>query len=134
MRLVLVSLVVLACGGAPAKPSITDRDWSLVSIGDRTDPSGMDGKPLTLRLDSATSHASGYAGCNQYGGSYTLAGDKLTFGPTMSTKMFCEPTQQLEDAFLGALGVVATWELADDTLVLKSDGMPDMRFRQHQEK
>jgi len=128
MRLALVSLLVLACGGAPAKPAITDRDWSLVAIGERLHTVGMDGKPITLRLDSASSRASGFAGCNQYSGAYTLAGDKLTFGPTMSTKMFCEPSQRLEDAYLGALGLVSTWELAGDTLVLRSPGMPEMRF------
>ena len=89
----------------------------------------MDGDPLRLRLDSATSRAGGFSGCNSYSGDYKLEGSMLTFGPTASTKMFCEPVQALEDAYLKALGAVSSWQLSAGELTLRGDGA-ELRFRE----
>jgi heat shock protein HslJ len=112
-----------------AAPSIADRGWELIALGAESDPLGMDGKPLRLRLDSATSRAGGFAGCNSYGGGYKLEGSSLTFGAMASTKMFCEPVQAQEDAYLKALAAVSTWQLADGVLTLRGDGV-ELRFRE----
>jgi len=127
-RLALALLLMLGCSGG-AKPEITDRDWALIALGEESDPTGLDAKPVTLHLDSATSRASGFAGCNHYGGSYELGSRKLSFGPTMSTKMFCESSQKIEGAYLDALGRVSSWELADGFLTLRGDGGVRLRFR-----
>jgi putative lipoprotein len=127
-RLALALILVLACGGA-GKPAITDRDWALAALGDKADPVGAGGKPVTLRLDSAPPRASGFAGCNHFSGSYELSPGKLKFGPTISTKMFCESSQQVEDEYLAALGGVSSWELAGDVLTLRGEGGAALRFR-----
>jgi heat shock protein HslJ len=114
---------------AAATPTITDRDWALVALGDKSDPIGTGGKPLTLRLDPATSRANGFAGCNSFGGSFELDGEKLKFGPMISTKMFCESSQEIEDAYLAALAAVASWQLKDGTLILRGAQGPVLRFR-----
>jgi len=127
-RLAFAAIALLACSGA-GKPAVADRDWALVALGDQSDPAGTGGKPLTLHLDSAISRASGFAGCNQFSGSYQLGGGKLSFGPTMSTKMFCESSQQVEDAYLEALSGVSSWELSEGILTLRGDGGSVLRFR-----
>lgn len=114
---------------APAAPSITDRVWELHALGGQSEPLGLDGKPLRLRLDSATSRAGGFSGCNSYGGPYKLEGSTLSFGPTASTKMFCEPVQAQEDAYLKALAGVSSWQLVDGELTLRGDGV-ELRFRE----
>lgn len=61
---------------------------------------------LTLTLSSATGErrASGYAGCNRFGGQYQLKSGKLSMGPLMATRMACAGTRDaLERAYLDAL-------------------------------
>ena len=127
-RAAVALILTLACG-ATGKPEITDRDWTLVALGEKSDPAGMGGRPVTLRLDSATSRANGFAGCNSYSGSYELAGGKLSFGPAISTKMFCESSQAVEDVYLAALGKISSWELANGVLTLRGAGGTALRFR-----
>lgn len=46
--------------------------------------------------------------CNSIGGSYTTKGSELTFGPMMSTLMYCEGSQESE--FSSALGEVGSFK------------------------
>jgi heat shock protein HslJ len=91
-------LTVVACGPKPPVPnqppeastaSLDNREWVLVGLGEVAAPLGAGGRPATLRFDPATGRAAGFAGCNRYSAGYTLAGDSLTFGPAISTKMAC---------------------------------------------
>lgn len=62
----------------------------------------------------------GSAGCNNYFGSYTLDGAKITFGPLGSTQMFCEPAEKMqqEGDFLAALQQVASFKVGAEKLEL----------------
>ena len=144
MRNALTILLVLALAGcakreppkaeAPAQASvksIEDRDWDLVALGERDHPLGAGGKPATLRFDSAAQRAGGSAGCNRYNASYRLKGDSLSFGPGISTKMACPDGMELENAWLGALPKVATWNATDSTLTLNGEDGPLARFEAH---
>jgi heat shock protein HslJ len=112
----------------PAVTPITDRDWALVALGDQPSPLGRGNQPATLRLEASTSRAVGFAGCNQYSASYTLAGDSLRFGPAIATKMACVDGDKLERGFLGMLPVVTTYEVTDSALILKGPGGLLARF------
>jgi heat shock protein HslJ len=112
----------------PAKAPITDRDWELVELGAQSSPLGRGKQPATLRLESSSSRAVGFAGCNRFSASYTLAGDSLRFGPAIATKMACVDGDELERSFLGALPVVATYEATDSVLILKGPGGPLAHF------
>ena len=118
-----------AAPAAPSASAIVDRVWEVHMLGVQSEPLGMDGKPLRLRLDSATSRPGAYSVCNSYAGEYKLEGSALEFGPTAATKMFCEPVQALEDAYLKALAAVSSWRLADGELTLRGDGV-ELRFRE----
>ncbi len=100
-----------------------------MALGERAAPLGADDRPLTLRLESGASRAVGFAGCNRYSGSYTLAGDSLKFGPAISTKMSCGASDEVERSYLATLPLVVTYAVADDTLTLNGPGGTLARFR-----
>jgi len=142
----IVAVAVAACRQAPPRkqPSqastlarapvtgsamILDREWVLTALGDHSSPTGAGGRPATLRLESATKRASGFAGCNRYGATYVLTADSLRFGPSMSTKMACAEGDELERAFLAALAAVSTYQVSDSTLSLMGSGGVVARFK-----
>ncbi len=108
---------------------IADRDWELVTLGDHTNPRGTQDRPLTLRLNSEDFNAGGFAGCNGYGATYFLRGDSLRFEAPISTKMFCEGVQDVENEFLGALPRVTTYTVTDSTLTLHGSQGPIATFQ-----
>ncbi len=113
----------------PAAPmAITDRDWTLVELGDNTAPMGNGDRPVTLRLVSANGTAGGFAGCNRYNGPYTLEGNRLTFGPAISTKMGCQQGMDVEVSYLGMLPQVTNYEVTSSALVLVGGSGPLARF------
>jgi heat shock protein HslJ len=51
----------------------------------------------------------GTTGCNSYGGTYTLTGGKITFGPLRMTLMACAgPIGEVEGRFTAALAGATT--------------------------
>jgi heat shock protein HslJ len=80
------------------------------------------GSEITMTL-TESGEVTGNATCNTYNGSYTLDGDKITFGPLMTTKMACasDELNAQEQAYLVALGNTATWELANGVLTFRDD-------------
>ncbi len=124
-------LLLAACPSPQQQPGqeITGREWVLVTIGDQSSPAGRGNQPASLRLDVKDSHAAGFAGCNHFRASYTLAGDSLRFGPALATKMACALGDDLERSFLAVLPLVTTYEAADSALILKGAGGPLARFQ-----
>jgi heat shock protein HslJ len=57
-------------------------------------------------------------GCNGHGGSYTVQGDRLTFGPIVGTLIACaeEDIAQQERELLGALQGTVRYDLAGGKL------------------
>src|SRR6266511_773660 len=128
----------VGCGPKPPSPgpppplattTIADREWALVTLGERSTPLGAGGRPATLRLDSATSRAAGFGGCNRFSASYRLSGDSLSFGPVVSTKMACADGDELERSFLAALPAVAAYQVTDSALTLSGPDGVLARFR-----
>ena len=103
---------------AAAPMTVTDRDWALTGLGERTNPMGNGDRPPTLRLESATTRASGFAGCNRFSGPYTLVSDSLSFGALASTKMACAQGNDVEVAYLAALAEARTFTATDSVLTL----------------
>jgi len=131
-------LLLTACPG-PREPkqekptvpaaTITDREWALVALGNQPAPGGRGKRSATLRLEAKDSHAAGFAGCNHFRASFTLAADSLRFGPALATKMACADGDDLERSFLAVLPLVTTFEATDSALILKGAGEPLARFR-----
>ena len=131
-------LIVVACGPRPpvseqppavSTSSLDNREWALVGLGEVAVPLGAGGRPATLQFDPTTGRAAGFAGCNRYSAGYTLAGDSLTFGPAVSTKMACADGDELERGYLAMLPAIRSYALSDSTLTLSGSGGPLARFR-----
>lgn len=125
---VLVVAATVSCVTPKLPAGIENRDWFLVAIGSDTNVAATQTERPTLRLEA--SRAAGFAGCNHFAGSYTLNGDQVHFGPSASTKMFCEKTAAIEDKYLAALARVVRWSVAGDELTLSSDDGPVLRFKE----
>ena len=131
-------LLTLGCGRTPpaeqppkalaARP-ITDRDWQLVALGERTNPTGSGGQPITLRLDATMSRAAGFAGCNRYSAGYVLTADSLSLAAAISTKMACAEGMDVENSFLATLPSISTYQATDSTLILNGPAGALARFR-----
>lgn len=113
--IVAVLLAVAPLASAQSAPDLAGMNWTLVSIDGQA---VMDGTAVTLSFDE-DGRAGGSAGCNTYGGEYTLDGNSLTFGGLFSTMMACEDAiMQQESAYLAALESATSVEWVDGQLVI----------------
>ena len=113
----LAVLVLAACGdGTPAS---IEGQWKLVSLGGPATQLTVDPEIETL-IEFVQGNLSGNVGCNGFGGEYTVDGNTLTFGPIMSTMMFCEEVAVQESMTLSVLQEKVTFELDDSTLIITS--------------
>ncbi len=131
-------LTVVACGPKPpaseqppaaSTAPLDNREWTLVGLGELAAPLGAGGRPATVQFDPTAGRAAGFAGCNRYSAGYTLAGNSLSFGPAISTKMACADGDELERGYLAMLPAIRSYELSDSTLTLNGAGGPLARFR-----
>lgn len=114
---------------APGKASLFNTYWRPVELG---------GQPVTLRagtrephliLDLKDSRVRGYSGCNGFGGSYVLNGEKLGFRNIISTMMACLPIGDLEQRLFAALKNTASHVIRGEALELRgADGKVLGRF------
>jgi heat shock protein HslJ len=119
-------LAAAGCASFPryAEYALENRDWRLVELhGQPAVPStGM--REAGLRFGSDSLRVSGSGGCNRIAGTYTRDGDRLTFGPMLSTRMACADARlnRQEVEFLGAIQATTRYEITRDTLILARDG------------
>jgi heat shock protein HslJ len=117
--LALVIAVGASCGSGNVRAAegdtLTSSTWVLTpaSLGL---PSTSGAQP-TLRFTAGI--ASGFSGCNQYHGSYTVKGNALTFGPMATTMMACGPQETaVEAAYLDRLARAARFAVTSSRLDL----------------
>ena len=108
----------------------TDNAWQLIEI---AGPDGAMGAPTATSSPTLVfedGNAGGNASCNQYGGSYDLDGSSISFGPLVSTQMFCgDPgVMDQEMAYLAAMESVDAWAIDDGALTLSSNGDPVLKY------
>ena len=125
MRMEVVALMLLmACHSAPPGDpapvaSPVGVEWTLTSLGGQPAGKGAGGKPATLLLTDISSRASGFAGCNQFSGTYTLHGTSLAFGPLAMTRMACADGTNLERSYTMALEQTTSFKVTPKGLELR---------------
>jgi len=78
-------------------------------------------KDLTIQFEDGE-NAMGNGGCNGFSAPYEAGSDgSLTFGPVMSTMMFCENSSEQELAYFQALEKVTSFHLEGGQLILASE-------------
>ena len=116
--LIVGTLMLAGCGpfGGSSEEELAGQVWTLTAL--------MGEPPLPVTMIKAEFGAdgtvSGSSGCNTYFGPYEAGGNKLSFGqPMASTMMACEPAVMAqEQAYMKALGAVASYEIRDGKLTL----------------
>ena len=120
-----VALLIAGCahmGTASDQPrvrSLADTQWSIASINGAA-PAAQRKAEIRFSED----RISGNAGCNSFGGGYTIAGSSMTATQVISTKMACMGGgMEQENAFFKILGqpMAMTWQ-EDGSLTLSDDG------------
>ena len=103
---------------APASVGIEGPTWRLTALGDHSpgvDETQM--RPVTAHFEGG--RISGFSGCNQYIGGYTLNRDNVVIGSLAGTLMACsEPQMALEKAVMGALTGTLGYAITGDRLTL----------------
>ncbi len=103
---------------------LSGTSWDVIAYnnGKQAVTSVLAGSTLTMIFGEDGS-LSGSSGCNNYNGSYTLDGDKITIGPLAATRMACsEPAGVMEQEaqFWAALATAATYRIEGKRLALRT--------------
>jgi heat shock protein HslJ len=112
-----------------APGSLEGPTWRLVSLSGKeeramaTSPRGVTARFLSGRVE-------GFSGCNSYGGTYTIEGDRVTLGPLTGTMMACpEPAMALENAFKAAFVGTIRFAIAEDRLTVMTEAGGTLVFQ-----
>ena len=129
LPILCLTLIFIQCktaqqpASAAATATLENTYWKLAE---------MNGQPVITPTDAREVHMilgpmgtekqiKGFAGCNTIGGSYSTDGSKIKF-VTLSTKMFCEDTQDVENFFLKVLSQADSYKINGQTLELYQGG------------
>lgn len=82
------------------------------------------GKKAFITFNEIKKSAGGSGGCNGFGGTLVVNGNKISITEIISTQMFCEGIQQTENDFFNALRKVNRFEIKNKSLILYKDKMP----------
>lgn len=129
LSLILGTLAMTADANQSADLETTD--WQLIQFLDASGDTNalLESSLIDIRLRDGKFN--GEAGCNSYFGSYSTAGEKLTFThPVGTTMKSCpEPVMEQELAYLQLLDQVRSYHIDDETLVLLNDAQqPVLKF------
>lgn len=126
----IMSLIILsACNsskpaaspGNASTPSLTGTYWKLTELNGKPVGDAEEGKrrEIYLSLTSKENRVSGNAGCNGFGGTYTLQADgfRLSFSQMMRTQMACDGLD-LENEFMGILEKTDSYYITNNILQL----------------
>jgi len=114
-------------GGPTGGP--LDGRWTLDSIGGRK--VGRDAAGAFINFDPAKKSSGGNTGCNVFGGSYTVSGDRITIIDVISTMRACEEggRMTIERQFLDGLRDANRYLVNGSALTLFRDTEILLTFR-----
>jgi heat shock protein HslJ len=125
--------VTLACAGprtpqGPMPTGLTGINWRLISLAGRSPAASATGVDPSLTL-TTNNGVTGYSGCSQFSGSYTLQGDTLRFGTLTNSGTGCAGNMSLERNYLAALGATDRFQVSPDSLILFQRGAPGLVYK-----
>ena len=108
-------LILAACSGGSS--ASVEGTWKLDSYNQTPAAAGID-----TTIEFKDGQMSGNVGCNGFGGDYKVGGDTITFGPVMSTMMFCQgPQMDQEQAVLAVFQNSAMFTMNGNQLTITSE-------------
>lgn len=132
LPLIAAITVAAGCASTPpvaSKATLTNTYWKLTELhGARVTMAPEQEREVRITLDN-DGKVSGFTGCNQLMGGYTVAAEVLRFTQLGSTRMMCPaPAMQLESAVLAHLNSVTGFRIEGEQLILLKDGAPVARY------
>ena len=127
---ILVQNVARNNTNPPSRAKIlSNSNWQATRLGLVESPKGA--KDMAPSLSLQDGQASGFSGCNNFHGSYTLEGHSLKFGPLASTRKACfeDSAMITEQLFLEALAKVEGYSLNNGRLLLVGKKSPLIEFK-----
>jgi len=103
------------------------KEWKLEFLRSEGTLFGVEDKVPTLNFSEGKKVA-GFAGCNNFFGSYELTGRTLTFSGLGSTRKLCNEDMDLETAYLKVLSLELRALFSDGKMTLSADGGNQMIF------
>ena len=104
---------------------LLEHKWKLLKI----DNEAVGESPVYIQFNMEEGTFSGNAGCNHMSGGYTLDGDRIEFGQTAITLMYCEQYMDLEGNVLEKMGGGPyRWEITGDELKFYEGSQPVMAW------
>ena len=117
---IVLSSFIMKKENATQSESLYENKWSLKKIHTGNTVPDIQSKAF-IRFDQEKKRVGGNGGCNSFGGSLIVINNLISITHIFSTKMFCEETQQTEDAFFKQLEKVNRFEIKGKTLMLYRD-------------
>lgn len=115
--------------GARPRSAIEGPVWRLAKL-PGTDAKALAATQRHVDVRFEAGRVDGFSGCNRFAGSYTIDGDRLTFGPLAGTMMACpEPEMALEAAVRKALAGSLRFAIDGDDLRLTAESGADLVFQ-----
>ena len=104
-----------------ALEDLLDKEWELEYLNLNTVQYGVEDKVPTLKFERE-GKAGGFGGCNNFFSAFTVDGRTIQLGDIGSTRMMCEGSMELEQAYFQFLGFEMRAIFSDGKLVLSTDG------------
>ncbi|MCA9363205.1 META domain-containing protein [Candidatus Kaiserbacteria bacterium] len=82
----------------PELMTLSMKEWTWVKTTYNNDTELAPNQTDTFKLNFSEDTVAISTDCNSLSGNYTVEGNQITFGPMMSTRMFCEGSQEQEFA------------------------------------
>ena len=124
---ILLSIAACSLPGLPTGDPLKGTSWRLVTLG----RAGLiPGTEITATFEDG--QVGGSAGCNHYGGSYRVSGDKLAADAAFMTEMACmnpPGVMEQEQAYVELLGNAETFSVTEGRLEIVAANGQSLTFR-----
>lgn len=110
------------CGAPFATAPLQETHWKLTRLEDKPVILAEKQRETSLVLRTQQRRVTGFGGCNNLTGSYTLNGGELTFGKIAATRMACLQGMDTEGELFKALERVRAWKILGQHLELYDAG------------
>ncbi len=108
-----------SCNGKERRiATIADNRWYLLEAGGKMPKRESLSKPPFLKVQSGEQLIQGFAGCNNFTGSWLFTDNEFVFSRIAATRMACPVGMELEDDFLHALDNTRRYTIRGDILSL----------------
>jgi heat shock protein HslJ len=103
--------------------------WKLMTLGGENLKSPKGAREIQFMLTAETHRVTGFSGCNNMMGAYTVDQNKIVFSNMGGTRMFCENTMDIEKRVHEMFSNATAWRISGKSLeLIDSYGRPIATF------